>query len=233
MDLSDRMKGYEKTFCYNLLRSLPVVIRVDGQHFHTYARRFKRPFDQNLINTMVDSAVHVAKHMQGFKVGYIQSDEATFIITDYNTINTQGWFNYRLDKIISTSAALMTSIFNKLIIERFPDVTSLATFDARAFNVPKNEVVNVLLWRALDWKRNSVQMYSGAFFSNKELHKKNARDMHEMLHSIGKNWATDLTDQLKNGTFLVKDGRDIKLLYNVQPTYKEILDILPSLLKGD
>ena len=29
-------------------------------------------------------------------------------------------------------------------------------------------------------------------------------DQHEMLHGIGKNWATDLTPREKNGTFVFK-----------------------------
>ena len=54
-----------------------------------------------------------------------------------------------------------------------------------------------------DYNRNSIQMYARSIFSHKELNNKNNEDIHEMLYKVGKNWTTDLTDQEKNGTFLI------------------------------
>src|SRR5208337_3990528 len=80
---------------------------------------------------------------------------------------------------------------------------ALATFDARAFNVPENEIVNYFLWRAKDWARNSLSMYCQSIFSHQELQGKNAPHMHEMLFAKGRNWARDLCNDEKNGTFLI------------------------------
>ena len=44
-----------------------------------------------------------------------------------------------------------------------------AMFDARCFNIPKEEVANLLYWRQLDASRNSIQMVGQANFSHKEL----------------------------------------------------------------
>ena len=55
-------------------------------------------------------------------------------------------------------------------------------FDARAFNIPMDEVKNYFIWRQQDWIRNSVQMLAQAHFSHKELHGKNQSDMHDMLN---------------------------------------------------
>lgn len=40
-----------------------------------------------------------------------------------------------------------------------------AMFDARVFNLPKEEVTNYMYWRQLDASRNSVQMVGQAYFS--------------------------------------------------------------------
>jgi hypothetical protein len=45
-------------------------------------------------------------------------------------------------------------------------------------------------------------MYCQSFFSHKEIYGKGKADQHEMLHSIGKNWTTDLSPREKNGTFI-------------------------------
>lgn len=46
-----------------------------------------------------------------------------------------------------------------------------AMFDARCFNIPKEEVTNLCYWRQDDASRNSIQMVGQANFSHKELHK--------------------------------------------------------------
>ena len=217
MSLADRIKRYEKTFSYAAVHRMPVMIRVDGRAFHQLTRHLKRPFDSEFISAMVSAATEVAKDMQGFKCAYIQSDEASFCITDYDSLETQGWFDYDLSKMVSLSASLMTVHFNKA----YP-TDKAPVFDSRAFTVPADDVVNAFLWRAKDWERNSLQMYSRAYFSHKTLHEKKRADMHEMLHGIGKNWAVDLTDQERNGTFLVSAEAGIEVQTNVLPTYVDV-----------
>lgn len=217
--LGDRIKGYEKTFSNIALKRMPLMIRVDGKAFHTFTKGMERPFDKKLIKAMVSSAISVAKEMQGFKVAYVQSDEATFCLTDYDTIETEGWFGYKIQKAISISAALMSVAFNK----NFP-TDEMPIFDSRAFTVPKDDVINAFLWRAQDWERNSLQMYARAFFSHKEMHKKNRDDLHEMLFSIGKNWTTDLTGQERNGTFLIKTDLGIEKRTDILPNHNSLND---------
>lgn len=72
-------------------------------------------------------------------------------------------------------------------------------------------------------------MYCQAFFSHKELHGKSAADKHEMLHKIGRNWATDVNSRYKNGTFIQKrEGQGIECRSDIPPWYEHI-DMLLSL----
>ena len=217
--LGDRMKRYEASSHYQLPPRSCCIIRCDGRAFHSF-NSLKKPFDQGFINAMVSSAVLAYEDMQGFKLAYTQSDEVSFLLTDFDTIQTQGWFGYDLAKVVSTSASLMSVHFNSLFRLMEGQTLKLATFDSRAFVIPKTDVANYFLWRARDWERNSLQMYSRSFFN------KGREDMHEMLHSVGKNWATDLTPQLKNGTFITKIGQ----LYT-QPSYEEINRLVESHLE--
>lgn len=56
-----------------------------------------------------------------------------------------------------------------------------AIFDARCFNIPKEEVTNLLYWRQKDAIRNSIQMVGQAHFSQKELNHKSLEDITYML----------------------------------------------------
>ena len=56
-----------------------------------------------------------------------------------------------------------------------------AQFDARCFNVPREEVTNLLYWRQIDATRNAVQMIGQKYFSHKQLHEKNCNMIIQML----------------------------------------------------
>lgn len=217
-----RMKKYENVSRHFLTPRMPVIVRVDGRAFHSLTKRAEKPFDQHFMNAMVNAAFDVSQDIQGFKAAYIQSDEVTFLMTDYDDINTQGYFNYNHQKIVSITASMMSVCFNKY----YGNSQKPAVFDSRAFNVPREDVVNNFLWRAKDWERNSLQMYARSLFSHKELHKKNSSDIHEMLHSIGKNWTTDLTSQQKNGTFII--GNDFNV--EIKPSYEDINNAIGDLI---
>ena len=80
-----------------------------------------------------------------------------------------------------------------------------ACFDARCFNIPKEEVTNLIFWRQLDATRNSIQMVGQAYFSHAELENKNQNDIQEMLwQKYNINWNNFPTHQ-KRGTCVVRN----------------------------
>ena len=235
-DLANRMKEYEKRNQYYLQKRTPVAIRVDGRSFHTFTKGFKRPFDDILMKSMQETAKYMCENIQGAKLSYVQSDEITIILTDYDTLETDCWFNYRTDKLCSISASMATMAFNRVFVKNvdewgrltFPnwdeggtneevDVDLLklndayqraigkgAMFDARCFNIPKEEVTNLIYWRQLDATRNSIQMVGQANFSHKELQNKSCNDIQDMLHEQkGINW-NDYPTVCKRGTAVIK-----------------------------
>lgn len=228
--LGDRIKSYENCFRYYIPQKTNVIVRLDGKAFHSYTKGFDRPFDQDLIDCMVQSAIAVAKEMQGFKIGYVQSDEVSFWLNDLDEIKTEAWFGNNLAKIISVAASMMTANFNNLIKKTGKSGDRLAYFDGRAFIIPQNDVENYFLWRLKDFERNSLSMYCSSFFSSKQLHGKKRDDKHEMLHEIGKNWSTDLSDQHKNGTFFYKGNDGFELEHSISPSYLNVAEFFDNVL---
>lgn len=223
--LGSRMKrNYEDRYRFYFTRRVPVIVRLDGRAFHNLGS-CKKPFDKDFMDSMVMAAKDTAKEMQGFKFGYVQSDEASFLLTDDDDLRTEGWFDYNLNKIVSISASTMTGYFNLYWMGFLKSCFSnrIGVFDGRAFNIPKEDVANYFLWRYKDWVRNSLLMYCQSFFSHQQLMNKSREDQHEMLHGIGKNWANDLTEREKNGTFLLRDGMT---KVDLVPTY----DLIDSLI---
>lgn len=190
---------------------MPVIIRLDGKAFHTLTKNCDKPFDAALQATMEGTAQALCKAIQGAKCAYTQSDEISILLTDFDKLTTDGWFDYNLQKIVSISAGMASAYFSCIW-----NGDKRGIFDSRAFNIPKEEVCNYFIWRQQDWFRNSIQMLSQAHYSHKELKNKNIKDMHEMLYKKGVNW-NNLKPVWKNGTFIHYNDDELRWMpeYNL------------------
>ena len=227
-DLGRRMKEYyEQIPKTKLMRRTPVIIRIDGKAFHSFTKGFKRPFDNVLIESMQETMKYLCENIQGCVLGYHQSDEISLVLVDYHKLTSNTWFDYEVQKICSIAASMATVAFNKIFEQncieysqvvpntelgrKVMDVYSKASekgamFDARCFNIPKEEVTNYIYWRQLDATRNSIQMVGQANFSHKELHGKSCNQIQDML-MIQKeiNW-NDFPIYQKRGSCCVKES---------------------------
>lgn len=218
--LAKRMKeNYEQRTKYKMTRRLPTIIRLDGKAFHTYTKGLDKPFDEGLIEDMMETTRFLCQEIQGVKCGYTQSDEISLLLTDFDKLETDAWFDYNIQKMTSIAASIATAKFNQLRYNRALKVSqntegfiawkqisiqTMAFFDARVFQIPeKEEVVNYFLWRQRDAEKNSVAMLAQSLYSHQELHKKNGSDMQEMSFQKGHNW-NDLHFSKKRGSFIVK-----------------------------
>lgn len=209
--LGDRMKRYELVTHIHLPIRSYVILRIDGCHFHTYTKHCDKPYDTNLNRAMRESTLHLCENIQGCKLGYTQSDEASFLLTDFDDIGTSAWYDNQLQKIVSVAASTFTAIFNKIRTDQNDEsmpTTRLATFDARAFTLPDaTEVMNYFIWRIKDSERNSLSGLAQAHYSHKQLEGKKSEDKQEMLFQKGINW-NDVSGEQKRGIMITKHDTD-------------------------
>lgn len=233
-DLGTRMKTYyENIPKTKLMRRTPVAIRIDGKAFHTFTKGFDKPFDRVLMTTMQETTKYLCENIQGCVFGYTQSDEITLILIDYKKLNFSAWFDYEVQKMCSIAVSMATMTFNKIFqkyanryisriayytnnfnmdISDRTDVYRIAqekgaVFDARCFNIPKEEVTNLIYWRQLDATRNSIQMVGQANFSHKELQNKSCNDIQNMLLTEKDiNW-NNYPTSCKRGTAVIKKDK--------------------------
>lgn len=226
--LGDRMKEYEYVTRNYLTRKLPVIIRLDGKAFHSFTRGLKKPFDEIFVKSMQDTMKYLCENVQGCVLGYCQSDEITLVLVDYQNREASAWFDNNTQKMVSVSASMATLAFNNAFIkyankwcndyfdawhnkdwedkyfETLNKKVSTAMFDSRVFTLPKEEVVNCLIWRQQDATRNSIQSVGQANFSHTQLHGKNCSNIQDMLMlEKGINW-NDYPTHLKRGSCCIK-----------------------------
>lgn len=260
-ELGKRMKEfYENRSKTQLMRRTPVAIRIDGKAFHTFTRGFDKPFDTVLMEAMQDTMKYLCENIQGCVFGYTQSDEITLILTDYKELNSGAWFNYEVQKLCSISASMATLAFNrsfqkwmdaymdgayeiglsgyeKYMEEKYAKYSKAlekgAMFDARCFNIPKEEVCNLVYWRQLDATRNSIQMVGQAYFSQKELQNKSCNDIQDMLMlQKGVNWNNFPVD-CKRGAACRKVTREVNIAGTMDTVSTWEIDKKMPILKGE
>jgi tRNA(His) 5'-end guanylyltransferase len=204
LDIGDRMKQYESVSAWTLPRRIPVILRIDGRAFHTITRkRFGKAWSMEFVDQMIQTAKTVLADIQGCEFCYCQSDEISFLLTDYKKITTDAWFGYDARKMISISASLASSVFSQLHGRNI-------CFDSRVFSIPQDEVVNYFIWRQIDATRNAIQMAGREYYSHKELTNKSCKMIQEMLFQKGVNF-DKLPIVRKRGFCIVENFVDLNI----------------------
>lgn len=231
-NIGDRMKQYENCYRLYLPRRSPVIVRLDLRAGHTFTKGFARPYDELFASVMWETAKQLCENISGVRFAYTQSDEISLVLVDYENINTEPWFGNNLQKIVSISASMATFYFNntfrELVAPEFDYIEQdnelrkvqvahlkaltgrIATFDSRAFVLPREEVLNYMYWRQLDTRRNSIQLLGQSLFSHNQLQHKNSDEIREMvLREKGIDW-NKMPTWFRNGVSLYKEYRTIE-----------------------
>jgi tRNA(His) 5'-end guanylyltransferase len=94
---------------------------------------------------------------------------------------------------------------------------ALPLFDARVFNLPREEVVNYFVWRQQDATRNSINMLGQHYFSHKELQGMNTTNVQDMLMTVHDvNW-NDVPVRFKRGQCAFRGWLDGSPVVDDQP----------------
>lgn len=219
-NLEDKCLHYRSLTDYQILPNSNVIAMVDGRAFSRLVKkRFILPFDDDFIHMMDETAKYVCENVQGCKLAYVQSDEISFLITDYDTPDSDSFFGYRLCKMQSIIASLATAKFNQeftkyqlkysnLGVEQTMDELQLAQFDCKVWPVPSsNDAFAWFLYRQIDCIRNSKQQTAQTYLSHKELMGHEADEQIEMAKSQkGVDWNL-FHDKYKFGRFVYQSEK--------------------------
>lgn len=219
--LEKRMKRYEVVSDHMLPIRMPVIIRLDGWHFKTFTKGLEKPFDLIFRRSMLETTQYLCNEVPGTVLGYTQSDEISLLICDYKNLEAESWFDNRTNKLVSIPAGMAAIKFNETFkslsktiedsdkIKIYENKYNKGIFDARAFVVPEDDVVNYFYWRQKDAIRNSIESVGQTYIGHKKLHKKNNEEIHKMLEEKGIFW-DDYEKWLTRGACVYKSKENGK-----------------------
>ena len=235
--LDVRMKRYEHTYRQYLPRRTYVLMRLDGRAFHTYLRSAQRPFDRDFINNMDLLAVKLCEEIQGARFAYVQSDEISLLLTDFDTPQTEQWFGGNIAKMLSLSAGMASAYFTYLRYFH----GGVPSFDSRVWAMSDPvEVANYFVWRQRDAVRNSIQMVGQYHFTQAELYGRSCNQIQEMLWAQrGVNWDA-FPSECKRGRLVAPvEGEGFSSVgaphFKAEPgnVLAQLIPELPSLRRGE
>lgn len=233
-NLKDKCEYFRSLTDYKLTPNGYIIAMLDGRSFSKLIKNnYSKPFDSRFMSYMNQVAEYLCKNVQGAKLAYVQSDEISVLITDFDNPASDSAFGYRLCKLQSLLASMAAGRFNQLVaidlVKRaeemkedvpFPVLVSdtvsemkLAEFDCKVWNVPDyNTAYCHFLWRQNDCVRNSKQQAAQTYLPHKQLMRHNTDEQVEMLKTLkGIDW-----NAFSNGE---KYGR---ILYKEEQTFTRV-----------
>lgn len=210
--LSDRMKEYENVTNYSLYGRMPIILRIDGRAFHTLTKGMEQPYDKMFITIMDRVMEEVFDELSDAVLGYVQSDEISIVLCPYANYETEPIFSGRIQKICSVASSIATQSFIKTLmmysythipktkewVEKY--INRNITFDCRCFNLQRDEVLNYLIWRQQDCKRNSILSAAQKFIGKKDIHGlKTPELIDKMLNEKGIDYWTTIPKNVHYG----------------------------------
>ena len=252
MTLKDKCYFYQKRRNYSVDTDKYVIAHIDGRSFSKMVKnKFEKPFDEQFVYLMNETACYLASNVQGVQFAYVQSDEISLIIKKTEP-NGDIFFGGRLCKLQSIIASLATAKFNQLmmvynitknnyfftredtadtlydIVDAVDVITNspLYQFDCKVWDVDNaNDAMAWLLFRNIDCIRNSKQQTAQAYLPHKELVGLHTDEQIALLkerHGIDWNKYKDV--EFERNAFATHNGFDLTIEEN-RSKLKNILNI--------
>lgn len=237
-EVADDMKKMEKADSTKLDTNKTIVIRLDMRSGGSFVRGLNKPFDDSFSEAMEHTAKELAKQVQGAQLVYFGSDEITILLFK-NKVKKEftPFFEGKLQKTVSLTAAIATAEFNKAWFEiinktKDSDYKEIlqrklfnARFDSRAFNIEGgiNEALSSIWWRMKDVSRNSVQMLGRKYFSQKQLQNISTKQIENMLKEINHDWNNEVKTINKYGNLFIRESY---LGEGYNPKSKEVVKVI-------
>jgi len=199
--LGDTMKAFEAVETSRAAaRGEPIIVRVDGAGFSKFTSCLQKPFDERLHRAMVAATRKVVEDFK-CRIGYTQSDEATFVLWEPEG---ELLFGGKHQKIATRFAAKFTAAFILQALELFPEAVErqVPEFDGRshALPVPEYAAKNVF-WRETDARKNAVSMLAQSVFPQSVLQGRSSQEMKAMLAEAGYDFYAQ-PESFRRGTFV-------------------------------
>jgi len=190
--LKDRIEGYEAVTDYKLLPRVPIIICVNGRGFSKVTQLLDKPYCPKFAECITSTMLRLCTDIEGALFGFQYNDEIVIVARNDYTNETSPWYDNKLQKVCSVTAATATLHFNECASKIGLDVSGNPIFTSQVFTSPNvGEAVNTLIYKQQQNFHSSIQ-----FACLYELIKKNDKNsIKDMLNGLNMDEKVDLLSQ--------------------------------------
>ncbi len=193
MKLKDRIDSYQESSDYKLLNRVPIIISINGRAFSKMTSLLDKPYCPKLAECMLSTMLRLCTEIEGALFAYQYNDEMVFVLRNDQSIETVPWFDNKLQKICSVTAAIATMHFNDCATSMGLQVIGDPVFTSQVFPVPNiAEAINTMVFKQQHNFHLSIQ-FACFYELLKKGHDKTA--IKEMLHGLSVDEKIDLLHQ--------------------------------------
>lgn len=225
MTLKEKCYAYQKKANHYLDPDKYILVHVDGRSFSKKVKnKFNKPFDDDFIDAMDQTAMYLCQEIQGARFAYVQSDEISILVKKEKP-TSQIFFGGRMCKMHSIIASNAGTRFSQIMaVNRLENIPTCASseevlqmcidaikngpiydFDCKVWNVDNaNDAMCWFLFRNIDCVRNSKQQTCQTYLPHSLLDSKNTDEQVSLLKSNkGIDW-NKFDDNKKFGRLIKK-----------------------------
>lgn len=198
MKLKDRITSYEEAADYKLLNRVPIIITINGRAFAKATSLLDKPYCSKFAECMFSTTLRLCNEIEGALFAYHHNDEITIVARNDQSPDTAAWFDNKLQKICSVTAAVATVHFNDCASSIELNMIGDPIFTSQVFVVPNvAESINTLVYKQQHNFHTSIQ--SACFYELLKKYDKNT--IKEMLGGLSIDEKLELLQQECNIDF--------------------------------
>lgn len=191
--LKDRIEAYQSQSDLKLLPKVPLIICVNGRGFSKITQLLDKPYCNKLAECMATITLHLCTEVDGVLFGYQHNDEIVLVVRNDQHADTTPWYDNRVQKICSITAASATSHFKNCLTQVNLNLAGDALFTSQVFMVPTiAEAINTIIYKQQHNFHTSIQFACFYELINRK-YDKNA--IKEMLGGMSVDEKIDLLKQ--------------------------------------
>jgi tRNA(His) guanylyltransferase len=190
--LKDRIDSYIEVSDHKILNRLPLVICVNGRAFSKVTSLIDKPYCTKFTEGMLSAMLKLCMEVEGALFGYQHNDEIVIVARNDQSLETEPWYDNRVQKIASITASIATTYFKSYVGSSDLNLLGEPLFTSQVFAVPNiAEAINTLVYKQQQNFHTSIQ-----FAVYYELLKKHDRNtIKEMLSGLSVDEKIELLQQ--------------------------------------
>ena len=196
--LKDRIISYQEATDYKLLNRVPLIITINGRSFAKATSLLDKPYCHKFAECMFSTTLRLCNEIEGTLFAYYFNDEITIIARNDQSNDTVPWFDNKIQKICSATAAMATVYFNECTSSIGLNILGEPIFTSQVFVVPNiSESINTIIYKQQHNFHIAIQ--SACFYELLKFYDKNT--IKEMLSGLSIDEKMELLQQECNIDF--------------------------------